>query len=234
MTDERDEGTIRVIIADDHQVVRQGLRTFLELHDDIDVVGEAADGAAAVEMVRALAPDVILMDLMMPRLDGISATKQVVGLGLQTRVIALTSFVDDSQVFPAIEAGASSYLLKDVSPDELVEAIRAAHRGEPRLHPDVARKLMEAMRGSRPAGEAAAASAGQGDTRAVATELTERELEVVKLVAQGKSNQEIASQFFISEKTVKTHISHILAKLGLKDRTQLAIFAIRNGLAELD
>ncbi len=238
------DGPIRVVIADDHQVVRQGLRTFLELQNDIEVVGEAGDGVAVVDMVRALGPDVVLMDLMMPRLDGISATRQVVALGLGTRVIALTSFVDDSQVFPAIEAGASSYLLKDVSPDDLVDAIRAAHRGEPRLHPDVARKLMEAMRGERPgAPGGATGTGGTGGVRTTATgttgaeapgvaDLTDREREVIRLVAEGKSNQEIATEFFISEKTVKTHISHILAKLDLKDRTQLAIFAIRNGLAD--
>ena len=224
------DGKIKVLIVDDHQVVRQGLRTFLELHDDIQVVGEAADGQSAVDLVRELTVDVVLMDLMMPRLDGISATREVIGLGTGTRVIALTSFTDDSQVFPAIQAGASSYLLKDVSPDELIEAIRAAHRGEPRLHPDVARRLMEAMRETGDA-EARAAT-GAPPAAALVGDLTDRELEVIRAVAQGKSNQEIAQQFFISEKTVKTHVSHILAKLDLKDRTQLAIFAIRNDLAD--
>jgi NarL family two-component system response regulator LiaR len=214
---------IRVLIVDDHQVVRQGLRTFLELHDDIQVVGEAGDGRTAVEMVREQGADVVLMDLMMPRLDGISATREIMRLGMDTCVIALTSFAEDDQVFPAIQAGASSYLLKDVSPDELIDAIRAAHRGEPRLHPDVARKLMEAMRGEE---------TGARETTAPASDLTDRELEVIRAVAQGKSNQEIAQQFFISEKTVKTHVGHILAKLDLKDRTQLAIFAIRNDLAD--
>jgi NarL family two-component system response regulator LiaR len=214
---------IRVLIVDDHQVVRQGLRTFLELHDDIQVVGEAGDGRTAVEMVREQGADVVLMDLMMPRLDGISATREIMHLGMDTCVIALTSFAEDDQVFPAIQAGASSYLLKDVSPDELIDAIRAAHRGEPRLHPDVARKLMEAMRGEE---------TGARETTAPASDLTDRELEVIRAVAQGKSNQEIAQQFFISEKTVKTHVGHILAKLDLKDRTQLAIFAIRNDLAD--
>src|SRR5512136_911705 len=136
-------GKLKVLIVDDHQVVRQGLRTFLELHEDINVVGEAGDGMAAVEMVRQLAPDVVLMDLVMPRLDGIAATRQVKALGGNTRVIALTSFTEDDKVFPAIQAGASSYLLKDVSPDDLVEAIRAVHHGEARLAPNIARKLME-------------------------------------------------------------------------------------------
>lgn len=233
-TDEGARERIRVLIVDDHQVVRQGLRTFLDLHDDIVVVGEAADGLAALDSVRGLLPHVVLMDLKMPGLDGISATRQILESGAETRVIALTSFAEDSQVFPAIQAGASSYLLKDVSPDELIDAIRAAYRGEPRLHPDVARKLMDAMRGSgeRGAGVAVAGASAVAGAEIVA-ELTEREREVIRSVAEGKSNQEIAQQFFISEKTVKTHISHILAKLGLKDRTQLAIFAIRNGLAEL-
>jgi NarL family two-component system response regulator LiaR len=237
---------IRVLIVDDHQVVRQGLRTFLELHDDIEVVGEAGDGAEAVEMVGRLVPHVVLLDLVMPRLDGIGATRQIVGMDTGARVIALTSFAEDNQVFPAIQAGASSYLLKDVSPDELIDAIRAAYQGEPRLHPEVAKKLMEAMRGVRDSAAAAGVAGGTGaiiggapgapagaaqGSRQVAGDLTDREREVIGLVAQGKSNQEIAHQFFISEKTVKTHISHILAKLGLKDRTQLAIFAIRNDLA---
>jgi two-component system, NarL family, response regulator LiaR len=226
---------IRILIVDDHQVVRQGLRTFLELHDDILVVGEASDGRMAVDMVRQAPPNIVLMDLMMPRLDGVGATKEIAQMGVETRVIALTSFADDTQVFPAIQAGASSYLLKDVSPDELVDAIRAAHRGEPRLHPDVARTLMQAMRASQTSPAQSPVEAARASANVSASsvgELTEREREVVRSVAQGKSNQEIADQFFISEKTVKTHVSHILAKLGLKDRTQLAIFAIRNGLAE--
>ena len=215
---------IRVLIVDDHQVVRRGLRTFLELQDDIEVVGEAGDGLAGVEQASRLEPDVVLMDIVMPRLDGIEATRRIKEHAPGTGVIALTSFAGDDQVLPALEAGASSYLLKDVTPEELVEAIRAVHRGEPRLHPDALRKVMEAAMGPR-AGEARPAAASPPD------DLTERELEVVALVAQGLSNREIAESFVISEKTVKTHIGHILAKLGLKDRTQLAIYAIRHGLA---
>ncbi len=212
---------IKVLIVDDHQVVRQGLRTFLELHEDIDVVGEAGDGAQAVEMVQQLAPDVVLMDLVMPRLDGINATRQVKALGGATRVIALTSFTEDDKVFPAIQAGASSYLLKDVSPDDLVEAIRAVHHGEARLAPNIARKLMEQV-----------AQQASPKREAPAEELTERELEVIRLVAKGYSNQTIGQQLFISDKTVKTHISNILGKLNLEDRTQLAIYAIKNGLVD--
>jgi NarL family two-component system response regulator LiaR len=213
------KGKIKILIVDDHRVVRQGLRTFLELQDDFDLVGETGDGISAVKMVKEFNPDIVLMDLVMPLLDGIEATRQIKALGQNTKVIALTSFTEDDKVFPAIEAGASSYLLKDVSPDELIDAIRAAYRGEARLHPDIARKLMEQVaqnsriRKDVPGGE-----------------LTEREMDVVRLVAQGCSNQEIARQLVISGKTAKTHVSNILSKLNLDDRTQLAIYAIRNGL----
>lgn len=212
---------VKVIIVDDHQVVRQGLRTFLELVDDIQVVGEASDGAEGVDLARREQPDVVLMDLVMPGMDGITATRQLKALGLGARVIALTSFTEDDKVFPAIQAGASSYLLKDVSPDDLVAAIRAAHRGEARLHPDIARKLMDAMR----------ADPGAARREPASADLSERELEVIRLVAEGLNNREIASRLVISEKTVKTHLTHILSKLSLDDRTQLAIYAIRTGIA---
>lgn len=214
---------IKVLIVDDHRVVRQGLRTFLELHEDVVVVGEAGDGQTAVELVRALEPNVVLMDLVMPGMDGISATRQIRALGSGAKVIALTSFTEDNKVFPAIQAGASGYLLKDVSPDDLVEAIRAAYRGEARLHPDIARRLMEQV-AHQPV------LSGEPHTES----LTEREHDVIRLVAHGCSNQHIAQALVISEKTVKTHVSNILSKLQLEDRTQLAIYAIKTGLVNPD
>jgi NarL family two-component system response regulator LiaR len=220
---DKPESKIKVLIVDDHQVVRQGLRTFLELQPDIIVIGEASDGQAGVEMVNHLHPDVVLMDLVMPQLDGIAATRQVKALGGAVKVIALTSFTEDDKVFSAIQAGASSYLLKDVSPEELVEAIRAVQRGEARLHPDITRRLMEQI-------------AQQTSTirKSLPEVLTERELDVVRLVAQGRNNHQIAQSLVISEKTVKTHVSNILGKLHLDDRTQLAIYAIKHNLADMD
>lgn len=221
------EEKIKVLIVDDHQIVRQGLRTFLELHEDIIVIGEAGDGQTAVEMARQYDLDIILMDLVMPRLDGVEATRQVKSLNDNIKVIALTSFTEDDKVFPAVQAGASSYLLKDISPDDLVGAIRAVHRGQASLHPDIARKLMDAIR-IKPQSDA------KREVATPAMALTERERDVVRLVAQGRSNQEIAQILVISDKTVKTHVSNILSKLNLEDRTQLAIYAIKNGLAETD
>lgn len=212
---------IKVLIVDDHQVVRQGLRTFLELHPDIQVIGEAENGKTALEMVSQLNPDVVLMDLVMPLMDGITATQQIHASGSPAKIIALTSFSEDDKVFPAIQAGASSYLLKDVTPDDLVDAIRAVHHGESRLHPDITRKLMEQV------------SQGKAVIQVAPVEqLTDRELDVIRLVALGKNNREIAQELCISEKTVKTHISNILGKLNLEHRTQLAIYAIKNRLVE--
>lgn len=211
---------IRLLIVDDHQVVRQGLRTFLELQPDIAVVGEAGDGAEGVRLAQSLRPDIVLMDLVMPGMDGIEATRRIRAQAEGPQVIALTSFTEDDKVFPALEAGAASYLLKDVSPEALVDAIRAVMRGEARLHPDVQRKLMRQVARPKPA-------AGMPD----AAELTARELDVLRCVARGMSNGEIARELVISEKTVKTHVSSLLGKLHLSDRTQLAVHALKTGLA---
>jgi NarL family two-component system response regulator LiaR len=214
-------GKITVLIVDDHQVVRQGLRSYLEMYDDIQVIGEAGDGREAIELAARLKPNVILMDLVMPVLDGISATSKIKSLEIGCRVIALTSFDEDDKVFPAIEAGASSYLLKDVSTEALVEAIRATHHGEARLHPNVMRKLMDQVKRQ-------SQSRFAQDT----PQLTEREIEVLRLVTQGKSNREIAQELVISEKTAKAHVSNILGKLGVEDRTQMAVYAIKHNLVD--
>jgi NarL family two-component system response regulator LiaR len=209
---------IKVLLVDDHAIVRQGLRTFLELQDDIEVVGEAENGLEAVEGARQWEPDVVLMDLVMPEMDGIEATRQICALHPGTKVIALTSFAGDDKVFPAIKAGAAGYQLKDVSPSDLVDAIRAAHRGETHLHPDIAKKLM------------AEVAAREDKPESDLDELTQRELDVLRLIARGLSNQEIAQELTISEKTVKSHVSNILSKLHVDDRTQAAIYALRKGL----
>jgi DNA-binding NarL/FixJ family response regulator len=208
---------IRVLIADDHAVVRQGLRTFLDLQDDVEVVGEAADGVEAVAAAEAAAPDVILLDLVMPELGGVGALRRLREAVPAARVIVLTSFGEDERLFAALRAGAAGYLLKDVEPAELVRAIRTAHAGQSPLSPAVAARVIEEL-----------ASGGAG--RAAADELTPRELEVLRLIARGRSNKRIALELGVAEKTVKTHVSHVLAKLGLSDRTQAALYAVREGL----
>jgi DNA-binding NarL/FixJ family response regulator len=215
-----------VLIVDDHAVVRQGLRTFLELQDEpgslpLRVVGEAADGRAAVELAGRCQPDVILLDLVMPVLDGIAAIPGILQRSPASRIIILTSFGEEEKVIPAIRAGAHGYLLKDISPAELVRAIRAAALGRAQLHPDVAQKLMAAVAGV----------SGSGREEGLAEALTEREREVLALLAAGRSNREIAAALIIGETTVKSHVSSILDKLGLEDRTQAAIYALRHGLA---
>ena len=207
---------ISVVIADDHPFVRHGLRTYLETLDDMEVAGEAANGAEAVAVVERVRPDVVLMDLVMPELDGVGAIRRIHESVPATKVIALTSFDDDELVFPAIRAGAAGYLLKDVRPAELAEAIRKACRGEALLAPSVAARLMQEVAGGPPP----------------AATLTDRELEVLRLIARGMSNKLIARELVVSEKTVKTHVSNILAKLHLSDRTQAALYAVREGLAE--
>jgi NarL family two-component system response regulator LiaR len=210
---------IRVLIADDHPVVRHGLRAFLQLQADLDIVGEAGDGLEAVAQVRKLQPDVVLLDLVMPRLDGIEAIRHIREARSSTKVIVLTTFADDEKVFPAVKAGAAGYLLKDVEPRELAEAIRTVHGGQGLLHPSIASKLMREF-------------AGEQERASTLDTLTEREMDVLRLIAQGKSNREIAREFVLSEKTVKTHVSNILAKLQLADRTQAALYAVRNRLVE--
>ena len=200
--------------------MRQGLRTFLELQTDMEVVGEAADGEEAVATVEQLVPDVVLMDLMMPKMDGIEAIRRIRQVSPTTRVIALTSFVDDSKVFGSVKAGAAGYLLKDVQPQDLADAIRTVHGGEALLHPAIAAKLLQGF--SEPAEPQPFEN------------LTAREMEVLRLVAQAKSNKEIAAEFVLSEKTVKTHVSNILQKLHLADRTQAAVYAIRQRLVDID
>lgn len=209
---------IRVLIADDHPVVRQGLRTFLGLQDDLDVVGEAADGAEAVALVESLTPDVLLLDLKMPVLDGLGTLLRLEEHGLSPRVLVLTSVGDREDVAPAIRAGASGFLYKDVDPAALVQAIRAVHGGQVLLAPEAAEAMLSAP--------APAPAAG----RYVAP-LTDRELEVLTLIASGRSNREIARELAVAEKTVKTHVSNVLMKLGVQDRTQAALYAVRHGLA---
>jgi NarL family two-component system response regulator LiaR len=209
---------IRVLIADDHAIVRQGLRTFLELQEDIEVVGDAADGEAALAGVQRHEPDVVLMDLVMPNLGGVEAIRRLRELRPETRVLVLTSFLDDEKLFPAVRAGAAGYLLKDIEPAELVRAIRTVADGEALLHPAVAARLMEEFSDSE---------------RPVADEaLTAREREVLLAIARGLPNKQIALELGIAEKTVKTHVSSILSKLGLTDRTQAALYAVRAGLIE--
>lgn len=211
---------IRVLIADDHAVVRQGLRAFLEAQSDIEVVGEANDGSDAVRLASELQPDVVVMDVVMPQVDGIEAIRRIRSAGVPAKVIVLTSFADDQKVFAAVRAGAAGYLLKDVRPDELGEAIRTVMRDEALLNPRVAATLMQEF-----AHQARLPVAGA---------LTEREMDVLRLLAKGRSNKEIALELGVAEKTVKTHVSSILSKLQLADRTQAALFAVRERLVEIE
>jgi two-component system, NarL family, response regulator LiaR len=213
---------IRVLIADDHHVVRGGLRALLDTEEDIEVVGEASDGIEAVLKTRSLQPDVVLLDLVMPRKNGIEAIQDIKHEDPDARILVLTSFSDDEKVFAAIKAGALGYLLKDSSTQELIQAIRDVYRGESSLHPAIARKLIREL--NRPV------------TNLPKTDdpLTEREVEVLVFVARGYSNQEIADALIISERTVRTHVSNILSKLHLANRTQAALYALKEGLATLD
>lgn len=216
------EAPIRIVLVDDHGVVRQGLKAFLATEDDIEVVGEASNGREAVEVVGKLLPDVVLMDLVMPELDGIGATTAIKQQWPQVDVIAMTSFIEDEKVFGAMRAGAGGYVLKDADPDDVVKAIRSAAAGEVHLDPRVARRLMEELNPNK-----------HRDANPQ-EQLSEREVEVLKLVARGHSNQMIAEQLIISPKTAKTHVSNILSKLGLASRTQAAVYALKAGFVSAE
>jgi len=205
---------IKVLVVDDHPVVRQGLRTFLDLQDDITVVGEAADGQSCVDAVEALGPDVVLLDLKMPGSGGVEALHGLRAAGASAKVLVITSFTDPVAVLPAVRAGAAGYVYKDVDPPALAAAIRAVHAGHVLLHPDVARLL------------------AAGEAQPSGVRLTGREREVLGELARGRSNREIAKSLVLSEKTVKTHVSAILGKLGVQDRTQAALHAVRTGLLD--
>lgn len=209
---------IRMIVVDDHEMVRMGITSYLSTEDDFEIVGEGSNGLEAVALAQQYNPDVVLMDLLMPEMDGIEATKKIKEVSPNSKVIILTSFMDDKQVFPAIEAGAFSYLLKTTRASEIADAIRLAADGESTLEPAVATKLMNRMRSK--------------STPLPHESLSERELEVLFLLGEAKSNQEIADELFIGIKTVKTHVSNILQKLGLEDRTQAAVYAHKFGLME--
>ncbi|MFK0169785.1 response regulator [Streptomyces sp. NPDC090306] len=209
---------IKVLLVDDHQVVRRGLRTFLEVQDDIEVVGEAADGAEGVLRAEELKPDVVLMDVKMPVMDGVEALRRLRELGNAARVLVVTSFTEQRTVVPALRAGAAGYVYKDVDPEALAGAIRSVHAGHVLLQPEVACALLSQ--------EDANSGQGRGGS------LTEREREVLGQIAEGRSNREIARALVLSEKTVKTHVSNILMKLDLSDRTQAALWAVRHGMTE--
>jgi NarL family two-component system response regulator LiaR len=216
-----EQTTIRVLIVDDHAIVRKGIRALLAEVEDIEVVGEASDGQEAMAQADALSPDVILMDLVMPGMDGIQATRRIAEQEPSPPILVLTSFAGDDKVFPAIKAGALGYLLKDSEPEDLVEAIQQVHRGEPSLQPSIAQKVLKELR--RPS--------VRPPTPAP---LTDREMEVLRMVAKGLSNPEIAQQLVITEATVRTHVSNILSKLHLANRVQATLYALQEGITSLD
>ena len=214
---------IRVVLADDQELVRAGFRLILEGEEDLEVVGEAADGEEAIELTRRLQPDLVLMDIQMPKLDGLAATRRICeDAGIRSRVVILTTFEQDDYIFEALRSGASGFLLKNAPPEELVRAVRTVAGGEALLAPSVTRRVIEEYhhRPARP----------RNDRRL--DQLTERELEVLRLLATGRSNAEIAAELYLGEGTIKTHVSHLLAKLELRDRVQAVVFAYENGLVE--
>jgi NarL family two-component system response regulator LiaR len=212
---------IRVLVVDDHTIVRKGVKALLAEIEEIEIIGEAGNGQEAIEQAETLQPDVILMDLVMPEMDGIEAIAQITAKQPETRILALTSFSTDDKIFPAIKSGAIGYLLKDSDPQDLVIAIQKVYRGEPSLHPIIAQKVLQEL--SLPS-----------DRPPTPDPLTEREEEVLRLVAKGLNNQEIADQLVVAEVTVRTHVSHILSKLHLANRVQATLYALREGYASLD
>ncbi|MEC0202894.1 response regulator transcription factor [Paenibacillus lautus] len=219
---------IRLLIADDHAMVRRGLQVFLATQPDIEMVGEAANGEETLETAKHLNPDVVLMDLNMPILNGIDTTARLKKEQPHIKVIVLTSFIDNDHVLPAIRAGARGYLLKDIEPEDLVAAIRRVYEGQVELHPDAAGLLMTHV--TSPAGADETSGSGRQEEAVQLDKLTRREQEVLQLIASGMNNREISEALYITEKTVKTHVSHLLDKLGVADRTQAAIYALKHGI----
>jgi len=214
--------TTSILIVDDHEVVRNGIRSYLETIKDFEVVGEAESGEAALKMVSELIPDIVLLDLIMPGMDGVETTRQIKKISPRTQVVVLTSYHEDVHIFPALKAGAISYILKDMKMEKLVDALQRAVRHEVTLHPLVAERVLENIRG------------GENEEPALFTELTERELDVLRLIAKGMTNSQIAENLVISENTVKGHVSNILSKLHLADRTQVAVYAWQSGIVNRD
>jgi len=212
------EDKIRLMVVDDHGVVRSGVKALIETEEGLEVIGEATDGREAVTKAKTMEPDLVLMDLVMPEMDGVEATRRITQEGIDLEILILTSFSEEERIIQAIKAGASGYLIKDASPRELVSAIKDTYRGESTLDPKVAGTVLRSM---------------QEENVQPAEELTEREIEVLELIAEGLPNDDIANELYISERTVRSHVSNILGKLNMQNRTQAALYAVRQGIAEL-